>query len=240
MSINFWKGDWRGTIPYGNDHQRSREVIRHTGNIVRVKFVSRKNGRMVHNEGLLELDASYLFEMSPRIVRYGEQAEQIHYPDGAKLRRYTPDFELVLVTGETILVEVKPSRNLEKAETRHKFHCISEYFARCGKPFVILTEEKLRSEPRQANLRWLYHQMPRVAPTGDAMRVCLDRHWKQFPMPIKDTVPLLRKSGIHPFSLLVNGLLTCPLDQTITHDTHLHINEESDNGWFFIEKKHGF
>jgi hypothetical protein len=73
MSINFWKGDWRGTIPYGNDHQRSREVIRHTGNIVRVKFVSRKNGRMVHNEGLLELDASYLFEMSPWIVRYGER-----------------------------------------------------------------------------------------------------------------------------------------------------------------------
>jgi len=54
---------------------------------------------MVHHEGLLELDAIYLFETSPRVVRYREQPPTIHYADGAKLRRYTPDFELLLVTG---------------------------------------------------------------------------------------------------------------------------------------------
>ena len=239
MPINLWQGDWRGRNPIGNAHQRSREVIRHTGGIVRVKLPSRKNGRMVHNEGLLELDASYLFEMSPWIVRYGEQAEPIHYPDGAKLRRYTPDFELVLVTGEIILVEVKPNYFLQKEKTRHKFDCISGHFARLGKPFVILTEDTLRLEPRQANLRWLYHQLPRIAPTGDAMRIALERHQGQFPMPIKEAVPLFRDSGLHPISLLVTGLLTCSLDQPITHDTHLHITEEKDNGWFYISQTHG-
>jgi hypothetical protein len=240
MSINLWHGNWQGRSPVGNSHQRSREVIRHTGGIVRVKLPSRKNGRMVHNEGLLELDASYLFEMSPSIARYGEQAERIHYPDGAKLRRYTPDFELVLVTGEIILVEVKPNYFLQKEKTRHKFHCIAEHFARLGKPFVILTEDTLRLEPRQANLRWLYHQLPRIAPTGDAMRVCLERYWKLFPLSIKDAVSLLRECGIHPFSLLMTGMLTCHLDQPITHDTYLHITEENDNGWFYISQTHGF
>jgi TnsA endonuclease N terminal len=191
-------------------------------------------------KGCWNWDASYLFEMSPRIVRYGEQAERIHYPDGAKLRRYTPDFELVLVTGEIILIEVKPNYFLQKEKTRHKFNCISEHFARLGKPFVILTEDTLRLEPRQANLRWLYHQLPRIAPTGDAMRVALERHWKLFPMPIKEAVPLFRDSGLNPFSLLVAGLLTCHLEQPITHDTHLHLTEENDNGWFYIAQTHGF
>jgi hypothetical protein len=61
MPINLWQGDWRGRNPNGNSHQRSREVIRHTGGIVRVKLPSRKNGRMVHNEGLLELGCQLPF-----------------------------------------------------------------------------------------------------------------------------------------------------------------------------------
>jgi hypothetical protein len=65
---------------------------------------------MIHHEGLLELDAIYIFETSPRIVRYREQMPAIRYADGARLRRYTPDFEVVLDTGETITVEVKAAR----------------------------------------------------------------------------------------------------------------------------------
>ena len=240
MSNDSWPGFWHGRNPVGNGHQRSRDVVRPTGGVFREKFPSRKNGGMVHTEGLLEGDAALLFEMSPRIFRYGEQAEQVHYPDGAKLRRYTPDFELVLFTGETILVEVKPSYNLEKEETRHKFHCISEHFIRLGKPFVILTEDTLRLEPRLANLRWLYRQLPRIAPTGDAMRVALERHWKLFPMPVNHAVPLFRDSGINPISLIATGLLTCNLEYPVTDDTHLHINEENDNGWFYIAQTHGF
>jgi TnsA endonuclease N terminal len=240
MPINLWQGDWHGRIPAGNVHQRSREVVRPTGGIVRGKFPSRKTGRMVHHEGLLELDAIYLFETSPRIVRYSEQPERINFPDGAKLRRYTPDFELVLDSGEIILVEVKPSHFYQKEDVRHKLDRVAEHLARSEKPFVVLTEETLSQEPRLANLRWLYHQLPRISPTYEAMRVGLERHGSGLPLPYKDAITLFAVNNIHPSSLLVAGLLICPLEQPIYHDTHLHINEENDNGWFFIKKTHGF
>ena len=94
MSENIWEGRWQGRSPFGDVHTRARTVVRPSGGIVRGKFPSRKNGRMVHYEGLLELDAIYLFETSLRIVRYREQPHTYLYPDGEKLRRYTPDFEL--------------------------------------------------------------------------------------------------------------------------------------------------
>jgi len=93
MTSNLWNGCWRGLTPAGDVHRRARNVITPSGGIVRGKFPSRKNGRMVHHEGLLELEAIYLFECSPCIIRYREQPVTIHYPDEAKLRRYTPDFE---------------------------------------------------------------------------------------------------------------------------------------------------
>ena len=59
MSANPWRGRWHGRTPAGDIHRRAREVISPSGGIVRGKFPSRKNGRMVHHEGLLELDAIY-------------------------------------------------------------------------------------------------------------------------------------------------------------------------------------
>jgi hypothetical protein len=87
MSKHFWQGHWRGRSPAGDIHQRARNIISPSGGIVRGKFPSRKNGRIIHHEGLLELDAIYLFEASPQIVRYREQPQKIYYPDAARLRR---------------------------------------------------------------------------------------------------------------------------------------------------------
>lgn len=168
MSKYLWQGRWQGRNPVGDSHQRARKIISPSGGIVRGKFPSRKNGRMVHYEGLLELDAVYLFETSPEFVRYREQPPKIHYPDGPKLRRYTPDFELLLVTGESVTIEVKPTRFLETAKTRHKFDRIEEHMRRSNISFVILTEQVIRQEPRLYSLRWIYHQAARIA----ALPIC--------------------------------------------------------------------
>jgi hypothetical protein len=45
---------------------------------MRGKFPSRKNGRMVHHEGLLELDAIYLFEASPLIAKLNRHDNRRH------------------------------------------------------------------------------------------------------------------------------------------------------------------
>lgn len=58
-------------------------------------------------EGLLELDAIYHFENSPLTSAYTEQPETIQYPDGNRVRHYTPDFELFLADGSSALIEIK-------------------------------------------------------------------------------------------------------------------------------------
>lgn len=143
-------------------YKRARNVISPSGGIVRPKIPSRKNKRMVHCEGLLERDAAILFETSPHIARYGEQPITIHYPDGNRLRRYTPDFEVLLHSGESVYVGIKPERNLAKDDVKHKLACVTEYFARSGKRFAILPDTVIRQQPRLTNLYWLYKKSPRT------------------------------------------------------------------------------
>jgi hypothetical protein len=240
MPSNLWQGRWRGRSPMGDTHHRARQVISPSGGIVRGKFPSRKNGRMVHHEGLLELEAIYLFETSPLIVRYREQPETIHYPDGARLRRYTPDFELVLSSGKVVLIEVKPVRSLQDEEVRHKLNRVAEHMQRSARPFIVLTDATIRQEPRLSSLRWVYHRAARVPPSPDAAGLAAARHRSRFPMSIKAAANLLGESGVDPYSLLLAGLVLCPLEQMASLETLVDLAKESNDVWFYIAQEHGF
>lgn len=240
MSKNLWHGNWQGRVPEGDIHQRARKIVRPTGGIVRGKFPSRKNGRMVHHEGLLELDAIYLFEASPLIVRYREQPRTIHFPDGARLRKYTPDFELELAGGELITVEVKPTRSLRNDEVQHKFDCVADHMRRSSISFVILTETSIRTEPRLSSLRRIYHRAARTPPTKDALKRSLLKHGARFPLSIDTATRLLQSDGIDPYSLLLAGQVLCPLDTDVDGDTILNIITEVHHDWFWIAEEHGF
>lgn len=240
MLSNTWSGRWNGVAPVGDKHTRARTIIRHTGGIVRGKFPSRKNGRMVHHEGLLELDAIYHFEASPQIIRYREQPVTIHYPDGTKLRRYTPDFELVLATGKTVLIEVKPVRSLEDEAVQHKLTCITSYLNRSARPFSILTGDTLRQDPLLSNLKWVYHQAARIPPSADLAKVAVHRFCDQLPISIGKAEALFREYGVDPYSLLMAGLLRCSLTQPITPETLIALTTEADDDWFCLSQKHGF
>jgi len=240
MSKNLWQGAWRGSQPDGDVHKRARNVITPSGGIVRGKFPSRKNGRMVHHEGMLELEAIYLFETSPRIVRYREQPVTINYPDGDRLRRYTPDFELVLITGEIILIEVKPISSLQHDEVRHKLDCVAEYMRRSETAFVVLTDQVIRQEPRLSNLRWIYHRSSRVPPTSEAITVAINKYRSCFPLSIAVASTLINVAGVDPYSLLLAGHLRCSLEQPISLETLIDIELEVNNGWFCIAQEHDF
>lgn len=240
MSELHWGGTWRGRRPDSEPHTRARQVISPSGGIMRGKFPSRKNGRMVHHEGLLELDAIYLFEASPLVASYREQPRTILFPDGARLRRYTPDFELTLSSGGRVLVEVKPRRSLQDAEVRHKLEKVAAHLRRSEQPFVILTDEALRNEPRQANVRRLYHQAPRRWPTDAACINALQPHRCRFPLPWVAVKQLLADRDVHPTNLLFKGLLHCEIDAPLTNDTLLHLTEENGDAWIWIAQGHGF
>jgi len=235
-----WRGLWRGRTPDGDIHLRARSIVRPTGSILRGKFPSRKNGRMVQHEGLLELDAIYLFETSCRVLRYREQPVTLQYPDGARLRRYTPDFELVLDGGEVVLVEVKPKRSLCKQEVRHKFNCIASHMERIGRTFVVLNEEHIRKEPRLSNLRLALHHAARVPPTREAALAALVRFQAEFPMSLRDASTCFLANKVDPYSLLLSGWLHCSLDAPLTLDTTIQLAEEPNHVWFWIAKEYGF
>lgn len=240
MNTNLWSGLWQGRAPSGDAHRRARQVISPSGGIIRGKFPSRKNGRMVHHEGLLELEAAYLFEASPHVSRYREQPLTIHYPDGSRLRRYTPDFELLLTTGASVLVEVKPIRSLEDEEVRHKLDCVAAHFERASTAFMVLTDEKIRFEPRLSNLRWVYHHAGRVPPTQTSSDTAVAHCAGQLPMTIRQAGPMLALAGVNPCSLLMSGHLRCPLHTPVSETTLITLAKEADDGWFWIAQEHGF
>lgn len=240
MSNHLWHGTWHGKMPGGDVHQRARTIVRPTGGIVRGKFPSRKNGRMIHHEGLLELDAIYLFESSPLIIRFREQPITIQYPDGKRLRRYTPDFELLLATDEVVLVEIKPARRLASTDIRRTFDRIEEHMQRSSVQFAILTDLLLRQEPRLTNLKWIYHRAARVPPTHAALDTALSRHIDKFPASIATANALFAAAGIDPYSALLGGQLQCKLDAAVDAHTILTLPTGGHHDWFRISEEHCF
>lgn len=232
---------WSERAPTGRDeHRPVRKVVRPTGCIVRGKFPSRKNGRMLQHEGLLELDALYLFEASPLVTACREQPETIRYADGRRLRRYTPDFELVLAGGSTVTVEVKPKKNADRPEIREKLDRIADFYGRRGRPFLLLSDLDIRTEPRLSNVRWIYHQAPRIRPSLTSAQYVLYRYIEKFPMSVGTAVDLLSRHSLDPYSLLMSGALVCDLNKPFSLETSLNLNMESNHEWFRISDRHGF
>ena len=240
MSISLWGGTWRGRVAAGDTHTRSRQVISPSGGIMRAKFPSQKNGRLVHCEGLLELDAAYLLEVNQAVVRYGEQPEPFHYPDGNRTRRYTPDFEVTLDSGEVIWVEIKPVRSLAKPEVRRTLDCVKAHLQRSGKAFVILTDDILRQEPRRSNARLICHRADRNGASVPKLNSALSREATPLPGPLGAVTAALTLWGLNPYSLMLAGALRIDLTKPISPSSEVSLVPENAHAWFRLTEEHGF
>lgn len=240
MSTELWSGRTEPGPPAQSPHRRAREVISTSGGIMRCKFPSRKNGRLVHCEGLLELDAAYLFEANHRVAGFREQPITIAYPDGARLRRYTPDFELTLSNGLTVWVEIKPLTSLARDEVRHQLTRVAEHMDRIQQPFVVLNDTLLRHEPRRTSLQTIYHRASPQLRTAEAATAALRHCADRLPAGLNDATRLLAAAGLEPYSLLLAGALRCDLSAPLTGDTLITINREHDDGWFRLSEEFDF
>ena len=137
-------------------HTRARDPISRSNGIMRGKFPSRKNARMIHWESLLERDAVFLFEFSSGVRQFREQPLTITYALEGKPRRYTPDFELILSDGSVELVEVKPKEKLLLPENSLRFTAITRHLSLQGWPLIFLTEESVRRPVLLDQLRQLF------------------------------------------------------------------------------------
>ncbi len=222
------------------NHVPARTVITRSGAIVRGKFPSRKNNRMVRHEGLLERDAILLFEMNPCIVQFREQPFKIDYPFDAKIRKYTPDFELLLQNGEKVLVEIKHSDFLARSDINEKFECIQQWFRYQNFPYLILTEKALRAEPRKSNLQRGYYSLTKHSRNIEHLTVILERLDYLGACSVKVFNKYVAPLGTNVFDFLVAGLITCDVDSEITDDSIVNMNMEVGNEWFRICKEYSF
>src|SRR6187431_3715186 len=101
---------------------RVREPVKPTTGRVVGYFPSVKNNRSIAWESQLEQKACYVFEFSREITKYQEQPLNIYYRLNGEFLRYTPDFELTLVSGELVYVEIKPAAKLQNQILQEKLN----------------------------------------------------------------------------------------------------------------------
>lgn len=215
---------------------RARTVITPSGGIIRGKFPSRKNGYMIHHEGLLELEACFLFEMLPSVLQYREQPLKLKYPDGLRLRTYTPDFELTLHSQQQFLVEIKHSAILARQEIAEKYNKIAAHLKSQGINYVIVTEQVIRHEPRLTILKKAVAALTYPRPTDAFVRNVIAQ------MPAGEwSVSCLNKylnqHGLTSADLLAAGYVTCDLETALLTTARVVLTKEPDYEWLRICEK---
>lgn len=196
-----------------------------------MKFPSMKLGRMVECESLLEADAVRLLEFSPGVLSYQEQPAHIHYWDGGNMRDYYPDFQLELRDGRIVHLEVKRSEELAKATLENKFGAIARHYAEMGKHFRIATEQEIRKEPLQTNLRRLhYHRShsPQNLPSIKKLTYELGTS----PIALNKAEQLLGSKMT--WRLLAHGHLECDLNYLILSDTSICVSQGGNHETVFL------
>ncbi|WP_257744489.1 Tn7 transposase TnsA N-terminal domain-containing protein [Burkholderia glumae] len=176
--------------------------------------------------------------MSPLIRSYREQPEYVYYPDGDLTRRYTPDYEIETVSGQRILVEIKPASRLNEPRTRRKFDLIEAHLDRTGRAFAILTDKSIRQKPRLSNLRRLWRSAPLTPMRCDEIRRALRLLHLNDVRFFDDAVSVIGRGAVS--ALLMLGYLTFSLDSEITSTTEIFTHVENQDAWFFIEAERRF
>lgn len=202
-----------------------RRVVTRSGRGVRGYFPSKKMGRMVAWESLLERDAIYLFEFSTGVVEFHEQPARIRVPGPGGPTTYVPDFELVFLDGEVRHIEIKPSEKLARPDISQRFEGISAHYARIGHSFQILTEAEIRREPLLTNLKLLaYHSGRVTAEVLDELMTSM----QILPTQTFGGASAVLGDEANIYRLIAAARYRCDLTQAITPDTQIELSGEDD------------
>jgi hypothetical protein len=118
------------------------------------KFPSLKLSRMVGYQSLIERDFIYLLDFDAAVTTYAEQPFSLHYRDGSKQKRYTPDFSFTCHS-QTYLVECKHHEFVRPEENRLKWVAAQQWCEERGAVFVVVTEAAIRAGYRLENVKLL-------------------------------------------------------------------------------------
>lgn len=146
-------GLFPGTMPLGK-HPRRGLTSSFTG-----VFASTKCFGLPRFESLLERDFHTLLCCDPRIARYAVQSHQLTYftpnDQGTYTERlYTPDFIVLFTSGRKLIVEVKAEAFTATDYWQFREPHIHRAYRRDhALDFVVITERRIRIQPRLSNLQ---------------------------------------------------------------------------------------
>lgn len=220
----------RHLFPSQLPYHSTRNPVRPSGRGFRGKFASRKMGRMVRCESLLEMNCLYLAEFARTITAFDEQPVSISYLISGRRRRYTPDFRFLWQDGREWFVEVKPAEKLTTPENSERFAAIARQFESTGARFVAITEEQICNSHRLQLTQYLLRMRPNDSrPSGWADLRWQDHHSASFAEaaqvlggPKKVVEALARRD------------LVCDLHRPLVAETLVRSFAEADDDALFV------
>ncbi|WP_137009029.1 TnsA endonuclease N-terminal domain-containing protein [Aquitalea aquatilis] len=211
---------------------RVRKVVTRRGRHIRGDSPSKKLNRMVVWESPLEKDALMLVELSPGVISYQEQPEEVIYWDGERMCRYVPDVRVNLCDETSLLIEVKPAEELKRPVVKAKYQRIALYLQEQGEHFLILTEHEIRQEPQFSNLRKLQHwykHPPEHLPSAKGVAATLKGHDYATLQECMDIFGM----GV-AYALIAKGLLIADLSLVLTPASLVHLPEGGNHAAIYF------
>lgn len=220
MDIPFQKSDWKpeSWADFKEYHFRS----------VGSEFASKKNGRGVMCESLLENAMACLLECDRQVTRYREQPIGPAWHDGLMERRGTPrDFWVETERGN-VLVETKFTKDLADPQVSNDLRQMATYYGRhYGIRLIVRSEVTVFAQPRLENCRILQRYA-----TFELGEIWLDLHdileGYLSPMPVKDFAEKFEK-GRRPD--VIAALCRLALDGTVAFDMNKPIDKSALVYW---------
>jgi hypothetical protein len=192
-----------------------RRFIEKTSPVKKIRtFSSVKSNRALFCESKLEYHACLFMEFNQDVQYFEAQPESFIYH---KSYRYTPDLLVVMNTGESLYVEIKPSYKLQSETLAAKHSLIEQFFSEQGESFIVLTEKDIYSGSNIQNYSSLFRYL-----TTPIDKECLSAFKETFPTGKAqwgDLRSCLSLAGFHnyfAYQLLALQLLTFDVTQNVT------------------------
>ncbi len=196
---------------------RVRNVVTRSGRKFRMKVSSRKLGRMIHCESILEGDVVRYLDALPFVMHIQEQPLTIPLANAERSSSYTPDLEIVLSDGSTLIIEVKAEKDLWRPDTKSRLELAAQHLRQIGQSFQILTDKDVRSQSLQQNLRHLKRGWHRPGPTPQ-MKTAVRQLLQESPRHLEDLQKLLG-DGFDLWVFIAHQLVEIDLFSPVTANT---------------------
>lgn len=215
----------KNNLFYKEEKRIRQPVTRSKGRVVGF-FPSVKSNRSVAWESQMELRACRLFEYCPTVRKYREQPEVVHYQLNGVDKKYIPDFELLLINDERVLIEIKPKAVLAKNEEKVRFTVISNKLSEVNTAFAVMTEDELNVKSIQDNIKLIHPYS-----TQDLNEELMS-YLKVLCLKKDITIGFLVEMGLSLktiYSSIAKGYISIELTQQITLQSQVFIKEETDH-----------